>query len=288
MVNCYGYMDDLPTPVLDNHLHLHAEGKGVEAVKEFARAGGTHLLVVNRPSWHIVDSVEDVSAFETTFEVTLDLVDAASAVLPGQAWPVLGVHPALISQLVDHNGWSVDRACELMMEGIDLAGRYVWQGDALALKSGRPHYDVSAAVWDVSNEVIGHAARTAADRACALQLHTEGGDDFDDIATIASDNGLDPRRVVKHFSTGPITGVTPSVIARGEAVRSAVAGAERFLLETDYLDDPGRPGAVLGPKLVPRRSRELAADGHLDALRTAHIETPREVYGIDTEATLTE
>ena len=44
--------DDLGTPVLDNHLHLDPDhGRGLEAVKDFARSGGTHLLVVNKPSW---------------------------------------------------------------------------------------------------------------------------------------------------------------------------------------------------------------------------------------------
>jgi TatD-related deoxyribonuclease len=30
-------------------------------------------------------------------------------------------------------------------------------------------------------------------------------------------------------------------------------------METDYLDDPTRPGAVLGPKTVPRRTQELCS-----------------------------
>ena len=28
-------------------------------------------------------------------------------------------------------------------------------------------------------------------------------------------------------------------------------------METDYLDDPRRPGAVLGPKTVPKRTQAL-------------------------------
>jgi TatD-related deoxyribonuclease len=57
-------------------------------------------------------------------------------------------------------------------------------------------------------------------------------------------------------------------------------------METDYLDDPDRPGAVLGPKTVPRRVDWLAAEGHVEALRRAHVGTPRQVYGIDTAGTL--
>ena len=30
-------------------------------------------------------------------------------------------------------------------------------------------------------------------------------------------------------------------------------------METDYLDDPSRPGAVLGPKTVPKRTHALVS-----------------------------
>ena len=57
-------------------------------------------------------------------------------------------------------------------------------------------------------------------------------------------------------------------------------------METDFLDDPDRPGAVLGPRTVPSRVRWLREEGYDGAMRTAHVETPARVYGIDTEATL--
>jgi TatD-related deoxyribonuclease len=74
------------------------------------------------------------------------------------------------------------------------------------------------------------------------------------------------------------------VIARRDAITAAVESEEPFLLETDFLDDPDRPGAVLGPKTVPRRSEWLRERGHDEALRRCHVETPRRVYGVDTEA----
>jgi TatD-related deoxyribonuclease len=66
---------------------------------------------------------------------------------------------------------------------------------------------------------------------------------------------------------------------------AADAGAP-FLMETDFVDDPDRPGAVLGPKTVPRRVRWLLDDGREDAVARAHVETPAAVYDVDTEATL--
>jgi TatD-related deoxyribonuclease len=274
------------TPILDNHLHLDpVNGRGVEAAEEFASAGGTHLLVLNKPSWNLVDSVDDVGAFRETFEITCDVVAEATELLDGRAWPVLGVHPALVSQLVDR-GYTPEEAGEFMRAGLDVAAEFVAEGPALAIKSGRPHYDVSDAVWEASNEVMRHAFELGAETGCAVQLHTEGGEEFTQVAEWAEDRGLPRERVVKHYAGGYVEGPVPSVISNKDDLEAAAGTGEPFLMETDYIDDPDRPGAVLGPRTVPRRVRWLLSEGYETAMRTAHVDTPARVYGIDTEATL--
>jgi len=276
-----------PGPVLDDHCHLDAErGRGLEAVREFARAGGTHLLVCNLPSWHLGVEVETGEDFREVFDRTVALVESASEALPGRAWPVLGVHPALVSRLVDDRGYPPEDAAALMRSGLDAAAEYAADGPTVALKSGRPHYPVSDAVWAASNAVIRHAFALAAETGVGVQLHTEAGDDFAELAGWADDAGLPPERVVKHYAEGPTAGVTPSVIARTGPLEAAVASGEPFCMETDYLDDPDRPGAVLGPKTVPRRVAWLLDEGHEAAVTRAHVETPGRVYGVDTVGTL--
>ncbi|WP_248906903.1 TatD family hydrolase [Halocatena marina] len=275
-------------PVLDNHLHLDpVNGRGVEAAEAFAAAGGTHLLVLNKPSWHYAVDVADADDFRVGFDHTIDVTRRAAEVLPGDAWPVLGVHPALISRLVDQ-GMTPAKACDLMQVGLDVAAEYVASGDALAIKSGRPHYDVSDDVWDASNSVMRHAFSLGADHGCAVQLHTEGGEDFTAVAEWAEQSGLPRERVIKHYSAGRLSGPIPSVLAdKDELVRAAEAG-EPFMMETDFIDDPDRPGAVLGPKTVPRRTAWLREQGYEAALEIAHVETPKSIYGIDIRGTLDE
>jgi TatD-related deoxyribonuclease len=276
------------TPVLDDHLHLDPDrGRGLDAVRDFARVGGTHLLLVNQPSWKHGIEVREDSDFQPVFEATIDLAAEATAELRGRCWPVLGVHPGLISRLTD-DGLDPAAAADLMTAGLDAAAERVRDGEALALKSGRPHYDVSEAVWNASNRVLRHAVALAADADCALQLHTEATTDLTAVAGWARDAGLDPDRVVKHYADARCEGVTPSVMADRERVEAAVETGEAFLLETDFLDDPDRPGAVIGPKTVPRRTRWLHEEGHEEAIERAHVSTPRDVYGIDTRGTLTE
>lgn len=276
------------TPILDNHLHLDpVNGRGVDAAIDFANAGGTHLLVLNKPSWNLVDTVDDVDAFRETFTITCEVTAEASEHLAGRAWPVLGVHPALISQLVDR-GYTPEEAGELMRAGLDVAAEFVADGPALAIKSGRPHYDVTDEVWAVSNEVMRYAFSLGAETGCPVQLHTEGGEDFTDVASWAEDEGLPREQVVKHFSGGRVSGPIASVLSNKDDLLEAAETGEPFLMETDYIDDPDRPGAVLGPKTVPKRTRWLLEEGHEDAVRTAHVETPARVYGIDTEGTLSD
>ena len=280
-------MEDLGTPVLDNHLHLDpAHGRGLDAVRDFARLGGTHLLVVNKPSWLLGVEPETGEDFRPVFETTLDVVEEATELLPGRAWPVLGVHPGLISKLVDDRGFSPADASALMQAGLDCAAEYVAEGDALALKSGRPHYDVSDAVWEASNDVMRHAFSLGADHDCAVQLHTEATDDLTEVAECAEARGLSAHKVVKHYAGGTLAGPTPSVMSKKDRLEVAAESGEPFLMETDFVDDPDRPGMVLGPKTVPRRVRWLLESGYDAAVERAHVETPADVYGIDTRATL--
>ena len=280
-------MNELDTPVLDDHLHLDpVNGRGVEAAEEFADHGGTHLLVLNKPSWNLLDGPATAAEeFREAFELTVDVVAAADEVLDGRAWPVLGVHPAIISQLVDA-GHSPEAAGEIMRSGLDVAAEYVADGPALALKSGRPHYDVDEAVWEESNRTIRHAFELAGEVGCAVQLHTETSEDLTEVSEWARECGLPGDAVVKHFSGGTLAGPVKSVIARKDDIEAAIEADEPFMMETDFIDDPDRPGAVLGPKTVPRRVRWLLQEGHDEAVRRAHVETPAAVYGIDTEATL--
>ena len=52
------------------------------------------------------------------------------------------------------------------------------------------------------------------------------------------------------------------------------------MLETDYMDDPKRPGAVLGPKTVPKRTRQLLEAGlDEEVLYNTHVDLPERIYG---------
>ena len=57
------------------------------------------------------------------------------------------------------------------------------------------------------------------------------------------------------------------------------------MMETDYIDDPRRPGAVLGPKTVPKRTLDLLQKGNLTEKQAYEIHkiNPEKTYGISLE-----
>ena len=266
-------------PITDDHIHIDpANGRGVEAAKDFRRSGGTHIFLVAKPSWSLgvePSSGEDYrEVFDRTLRVT-DMVRETGLVV----YPVLGVHPAEMNRLVER--MTLDEAAAVMMAGLDLAACYVKEGRAVALKSGRPHYEVAPEVLAASNAVLYHALELAADCGCAVQLHAESGP-CTDVVDMARRAGIPVERVVKHFAT-PDTPLMPSFIARHEEIPALARSGRLFTMESDYMDENSRPGAVIGPKSVPRFTRRYLEEGLIteeDAWRI-HVETPSRTYGVD-------
>jgi TatD-related deoxyribonuclease len=139
------------------------------------------------------------------------------------------------------------------------------------------------------DQLLEYTMVRAKELGCAVVLHTEDPTSatFAGLAQLASRAGLEPQRVVKHHST-PLTrledtkGLVPSILAKETLIAEALKGAPRFLLETDYIDDPKRPGAVLGPATVPKKTRAWLANGLLsqDAANVIHKALPEKTYGI--------
>ncbi len=207
-----------------------------------------------------------------------------------EAFAVVGVHPAELVFLC--NGLGVERALEIAAGAIDYAGQQVKEGKATALgEIGRPHFEVDSDIVDVSNQLLEHAMKVAKEVGCAVQLHTESSSEalFKDISSMAKKTGLDPEKVVKHFNGPDVNlaekyGIMPSVLSSTENATEALKEKNyRFFLESDYIDDLSRPGAVLGPKTVPRVTKKLVEEGllSLDDAAKIHKDNVEKVYGVE-------
>jgi TatD-related deoxyribonuclease len=265
-------------PVTDDHIHIDpVNGRGIEAAKDFLRAGGTHIFLVSKPSWsldvHPSCGADYTKVFDETLRVA-DMIRETGVVV----FPVLGVHPAEISRLTGR--MPLAEATVLMKAGLDCAATYVREGKAMALKSGRPHYEVSPELLAASNEILIHALRLSAECSCALQIHAETGP-CADVVGMAKVAHMPVEQIVKHYGS-PDTPLHPSLIAKHEALPQLIREHRRFTMESDYMDENSRPGAVIGPKSVPRYTNQLVASGQMTSEDCffIHKETVERVYGV--------
>lgn len=273
-------------PILDNHVHLEPyKGRNVDSARDFERSGGTHLIISHLPYEEIpVRTAED---FRKSFDVTVGLKDRVNAETRVKAYATVGPYPAELLELAKLHG--LDGAEEIMLRGMEIAAEYVSEGKALAIgEVGRPHFSVSAEVWRASNEILQHAMALAAEEGCAIVLHTESAspENMRELALMADKAGLERGRVVKHYSPPLIlpeenSGLMPSVLVGRDSAERALTKGTRFLMETDFLDDPKRPGAVLAITTVPKRTKALLSMGLMNEEQAykIHVDNPRKTYG---------
>jgi len=276
----------MAVPILDNHVHLEpVKGRHVDSVRDFERAGGTHIIISHLPYDEIPVRISD--DFRKAYDVTVSLKDRVNKETGVRAYATVGPYPAELLELEKAHG--LEKAKEIMIQAMDIAAEYVKDGKALAIgEVGRPHFPVSRDVWHESNDILRHGMALAKEVGCAIVLHTESAtpESMKELAEMADRVGLARNRVVKHYCPPFILpdenhGLMPSVLAGKDATKAALAKGTRFLMETDFLDDPRRPGAVLAIATVPRRTIALMKQGLMseEQARKIHEDNPRETYG---------
>ena len=272
-------------PVVDHHCHLSPRGEGVRAAERFRAAGGTHFFLATQNYEEGVPL--SVEAYTRQFEVTWLLAEKVHEEVGVRAYPVLAPYP--IDLVAASAKLGLAAALDLQRSALDLAGGWVREKKAVAIgEVGRPHFPVPEEVAAASEEAFRHALEVARDSDCPVVVHSEDltPEGFLHLATLARGAGLRPDRVVKHYARtrlapGSSATVVPSYLARRELVREVVRDKGPWFLETDYLDDPKRPGAVLDLATVPRRAAAIASTdpGSVELLWVPFVESVERVYG---------
>ena len=282
-------------PILDNHFHLNRNGRFLDAARDFKNAGGTDIVLVHCPDFSAPPTTKE--GHTETYADTVKMADEVRKEVGLGVRVVLGPHPAAFAHQfaawIDESGEKgAERAIENYHHSISTALDFIHEGKAHALgEVGRPHWPVSERIWELSNSLLLETMHLAQQEGVALQLHVEGEleSTYGDMASMAEKAGLAANRLVRHYAPANISqkvtqGVTPSVLSGKGAVEELMATVDScshgFLLETDYMDDLRRPGAVLGPKTVPKRTKQLL-DAGLDEefLWKAHQELAEDLYG---------
>lgn len=273
-------------PIFDNHIHLQPSGRGAGALLDFSKAGGTHVVLCHMPYREV--NVSAGKDFSRSYDITLGTAEKANAETGVKVFVTVGPYPVLLIGLAERFG--LPKAVEVMKDGMERAQKLVLERKAVGIgEIGRPHFPVSAEIWAASNDIMRYGMELAKEAGCPVILHTEGGtpEVMLDLARIADKAGLERGRVIKHYSPPLITeeenhGLFPSVLSGKPSITEALSKGTRFVMETDFLDEPSRPGAVMDIKTVPKRTNAFLSSGLMTEEQAwiIHKENPERLYGI--------
>ena len=275
--------------IFDNHLHLRRDGRFLDAAKEFQEAGGTHFILCQYP---MPDVVIKEKSYRSCYQETLRMAEEIRATVGIGVFVVVGPYPVDLLPLQERFGR--EAALDIMRHGIEDAAQLCRKKQCIAIgEIGRPHFPVNQQCIKDSNELLLYGMQKAKDIGVPVVLHTETTTPTQckEFVEMGQRVSLPSEKIIKHFAPPLITinenfGLMPSVLARRNNIIEALRKGTRFFMETDYIDDPRRPGAVLAPKTVPKLTKRLMEE-HLLSEQQAysiHVSNPQKTYGIDLEA----
>jgi TatD-related deoxyribonuclease len=274
--------------IFDNHLHLRRDGRFIDAIKDFKKAGGTHFVLCQLPMTNLV--IKDQS-YKSCYQETLAMADEIRLKIGIGVFVTVGPYPVDYLKLLE----KFDRASSIiiMKRGIDEAAKLCEEKKLIGIgEIGRPHFPVDEQIIEDSNDILLYGMQRARDVDVPVILHTESTtpNQCKELVEIGKKIGLPAHRIVKHYAPPLVLkkenyGLMPSVLASEKNILTAIKKDTRFMMETDYIDDPRRPGAVLGPKTVPKRTLELMEKGILSEKQVydIHKRNPEKIYDISLE-----
>ena len=285
-------------PIIDQHMHLDRTNLFLDAVADFSRSGGTGIMLVHKPSFSHSLPV-DLEGYRRAYSNTISMADEVRTEFGLGVGVVLGPHPVAWEKQIPELG--IEASSELHLEAVSLALEYIDSGHAHCLgEVGRPHYPVEEEIWGRANDLLLEILSMASSSRTSVQLHVEENDEktYSELSQLCKTSGISSERAIRHFAPPNVSadfthGLSATVnVGKGSIetiVETAREAASPWGMETDFLDDNRRPGAVLGPKTVPKRTQELCSsllsegwsENEVESLLTkVHSEWPESLYGL--------
>jgi len=286
-------------PIIDQHIHLDRTNQYLGAIEDFSKSGGTGIMLVHKPDFYSRFPLT-TEEYKKEYENTIQMGEEIRSKFKIDVGIVLGPHPVVWEK--QSNDIGLKKSSELHLEAIKLALDYIEKGQAHCLgEVGRPHYSVTPDVWDKANAILLETLSLANSVGTSVQLHVEenGEKTCEDISKLCKLANFPKEMAIRHFSPPNISqkfnhGLSStinmgknSVVGICETIHNSKS---MWGMETDFLDDKKRPGAVLGPKTIPKRTQEfyseLVSRGYdddeiYDILMDIHCNWPNQLYGLD-------
>jgi|TARA_B100001094_G_scaffold182668_1_gene177066 TatD-related deoxyribonuclease len=278
-------------------MHLDRKNRFFEAVNEFIISGGTAINLVHKPDFSNLPKTP--SDYRKAYQNTLEMATEVRNKFGITVSVILGPHPVAWEHQIHTMG--LEKSSSLHLQAVKIALEYISSGHAMCLgEVGRPHYPVSDEIWDASNDLLLKIMKLAAEAKTSIQLHVEdnGEKTYSDLAILCDKAKLSRHLAIRHYAPANISeefthGLSVTVSVGKDSISKIVEtlpmSNSYWGMETDFLDDEKRPGAVLGPKTIPKRTQQLSSllikngysEGQVsEILNNIHFNWPQILYSI--------
>lgn len=277
----------------DNHLHSNPiRGSGVESIaRKLKKSNFWFVALVGLPPTSYGFSLDTQG-----FKKALDILVKECSILRSSGLKVKclgGFHPAIIDKMVEKGRMSIEEAFRECESIFRLSSRYVRDGliDGFA-EIGRPHYSTNPQYIVLSEHISELYLNEAKELDVPVHLHLEDGGWITayDISYKIKRYGLNPLKIIMHHNR-PRTlkhsvdmGIMSSVPAIYGIVQSIASLNPRFFVfESDYLDDPNRPGKVIYPWEIKQNIMKLHEQDSIDEefIYITQVENIVKIYDIE-------
>jgi TatD-related deoxyribonuclease len=277
----------------DAHCHSSPKGLGAYRIAEkFKSVGGWFMAFVTLPPWHYVaDFKPTLDNYERSFQIFLQ--ECKEAKKSGLKISCLaGFHPAEVDKLIGM-GLKPEEVLALGFKVLEIIEDFCKRGiiDGVG-EIGRQHYKTMPERFAIAEIIMLRGLEIARDHDCIVHLHLEnaGSVTVDTIAKLASFTDIRFDKIVFHHASLKVAkraleiGARATLPGKLELLRSAFRSLEpKFMVESDYIDDPRRPCVSSCPWEIVEAQRTLLREGSVDkeTLAKINIDNIVETYGVE-------
>ena len=276
----------------DAHLHSNPiSGLGAERIgKKMAETGAWFACLVSLPPYHYGYGL-GLEDYRKTIEIVIR--EAEKLREAGLKVRVLaGFHPAEVDEHI-RQGHSPEEIIDLAGKIFEIIVEKHREGliDGIG-EVGRQHYSTSPDRLVLSELVMIKAFEIAKDHDMIVHLHLEQGGytTVKSIERLTGFVGIKRNSVFLHHVTyneavhAEITNLNYTVPAKYRTLKKVFSSnLSRLLIESDFIDDPKRPGVSSYPWDIPKRVNRLIEEGIIDedAVNKIFIDNTVKAYRVE-------
>lgn len=277
----------------DGHLHSNpVSGLGAKNIAQrFKVSGGWFTVLVSLPPHHY-NLTSDFDGYVKSIGILISECNTLRS-YGIKTLCLTGIHPANIEEMISRDAKNAKSIIELALRVLDYISQLVKNGTVDGFgEVGRPHYKALPEAFTVNNIVMRYALTLAKDLNAYIHLHLEQGGyaTVRDVYEVLRMLNIDSRRVILHHLDirtaleAESYGLYYTIPGKYPILREAARKLPpSYIVESDFIDDPKRPGVSSYPWDIVENQKKLLSENLADPEYIARInmENVVKIYGVE-------